>query len=191
MSFLFRIFYLEFLKMLSSINSHRLMGAGSKIDLLFCFVLRLMILDNNIVIVILHVVLNDYDNDENVCFPSWLDLREKWGLFVQLMFDRLQAFAHILVMFYFTCLTSCMMAIITMFVVLIILLIMIDILCWCRTLGKVRTSGVERGTLSAFEDFLCALVKVLSSDRNGDGHVMYNLCSKLKCCREARTWMRC
>jgi len=28
-----------------------------------------------------------------------------------------------------------------------------------RTLGKVRTSGVERGTLSAFEDFLCALVK--------------------------------
>ena len=31
----------------------------------------------------------------------------------------------------------------------------------CRTLGKVRTSGVERGTLSAFEDFLCALVKVL------------------------------
>jgi len=28
-----------------------------------------------------------------------------------------------------------------------------------RTLGKVRTSGIERGTLSAFEDFLCALVR--------------------------------
>ena len=40
---------------------------------------------------------------------------------------------------------------------------------WFRTLGKVRTSGVERGTLSAFEDFLCALVKVSTSDRNGDG----------------------
>ena len=39
---------------------------------------------------------------------------------------------------------------------------------WFRTLGKVRTSGVERGTLSAFEDFLCALVKVSTSDRNGD-----------------------
>merc|ERR1712045_797852 len=28
-----------------------------------------------------------------------------------------------------------------------------------RTLGKVRTSGIERGTLSAFEDFLCALIR--------------------------------
>jgi len=28
-----------------------------------------------------------------------------------------------------------------------------------RTLGKVRTTGIERGTLSAFEDFLCALVR--------------------------------
>ena len=57
----------------------------------------------------------------------------------------------------------------------------------CRTLGKVRTSGVERGTLSAFEDFLCALVKVSASDRIGDT----NSSSKSKCFREARTWMRC
>merc|ERR1712142_358016 len=28
-----------------------------------------------------------------------------------------------------------------------------------RTLGKVRTTGIERGTLSAFEDFLCALIR--------------------------------
>ena len=28
-----------------------------------------------------------------------------------------------------------------------------------RTLGKVRTTGIERGTLSAFEDFLCALLR--------------------------------
>ena len=29
----------------------------------------------------------------------------------------------------------------------------------CRTLGKVKTTGIERGTLSAFEDFLCALIR--------------------------------
>ena len=28
-----------------------------------------------------------------------------------------------------------------------------------RTLGKVKTTGIERGTLSAFEDFLCALIR--------------------------------
>merc|ERR1711976_936282 len=28
-----------------------------------------------------------------------------------------------------------------------------------RTLGKVRTTGIERGTLSAFEDFLSAIVR--------------------------------
>jgi hypothetical protein len=28
-----------------------------------------------------------------------------------------------------------------------------------RTLGKVRTSGIERGTLSAFEDLLSAMVR--------------------------------
>ena len=48
-----------------------------------------------------------------------------------------------------------------------------------RTLGKVRTSGVERGTLSAFEDFLCALVKVSTSDSNGDaGGLKANVAGK-------------
>ena len=29
----------------------------------------------------------------------------------------------------------------------------------CRTLGKVKTTGIEKGTLAAFEDFLCALIR--------------------------------
>ena len=34
-----------------------------------------------------------------------------------------------------------------------------DIIIVFRTLGKVRPSRIERGTLSAFEDFLSALVR--------------------------------